>query len=304
MIKTDCTIIIPAYNEHKSIRSVLNDLLKLKPQYEFDILVVNDGSTDDTQKIIESFGDQIKIINHFVNKGYGSSLKDGIRKSRTKYVMFYDADGQHDLTKIPLFFEKLNTREMLIGMRRFGEGSPNKRLLGKKILNIFVNFITGEKVPDVNCGMRAGLRRLYMEMLDILPEGFSFTTTSLVYTLKHKLSYEYISIDVVPRKKGFSTVNMFYDGIKAIMLILRLSMLFNPFKVFGGLAAVLFIIGMVYQLYIFAISGLHIVGGSITCIISALILLSFGVIADQVSALRQEVSTQSSLFREVLESDS
>jgi glycosyltransferase involved in cell wall biosynthesis len=303
MKKTNCTIIIPAYNEHKSIQQVLTQVLTIREQYEVEIIVVNDGSTDDTKEILESFGSQIKVINHFTNKGYGSSLKDGIRNARTKYVMFFDADGQHEIGKIPTFLDKLETTEMLIGTRTFGDGSPKRRLLGKMILNIFVNFITGQKVPDVNCGMRAGIRHLYMEMLDILPEGFSFTTTSLVYTLKYRLAYEYIPVKMIPRHKGFSTVNIFYDGTKTIMLIFRLSMLFNPFKVFGGLAAVLFLIALAYQTYIFIQHGLHIEGGAVLTSVTAVVLLSFGVIADQISALRQEVSTQSSLFRQMLEKD-
>jgi len=303
MKKTDCTIIIPAYNEHKTIHQVITNVLKTREQYDFEIIVVNDGSTDDTSKILESFGEQIKVINHFSNKGYGSSLKDGIRNARSEYVMFFDSDGQHDVEKIPTFLEKLETTEMLIGTRTFGDGSPKKRILGKRILHFFVNFITGQKVPDVNCGMRAGRRSLYMEMLDILPEGFSFTTTSLVYTLKNKLSFEYIPVKMIPRHKGFSTVNILYDGTKTIMLIFRLSMLFNPFKVFGGLAGVLFLIAMVYQTYIIIKYGLHVEGGAVITFITAVVLLSFGVIADQISALRQEVSTQSSLFRQMLEKD-
>lgn len=301
MKKTDCTIIIPAYNEHKSIKQVLTDVLKIREQYEVEIIVINDGSTDDTKEILESFESQITVINHFTNKGYGSSLKDGIRNARTEFVMFFDADGQHDITQIPEFLDKLRTTEMLIGIRTFGDGSPKRRLFGKMVLNLFVNFITGQKVPDINCGMRAGLRHLYMEMLDILPEGFSFTTTSLVYTLKNRLAYEYLPVKIIPRHKGFSTVNMFYDGTKTIMLIFRLSMLFNPFKVFGGLAGILLLIAAVYQTYIFITTGLHIEGGFIVTTTTAFVFLSFGVIADQISALRQEVSTQSSLFREMLE---
>jgi hypothetical protein len=215
--------------------------------------------------------------------------------------MFFDGDGQHDISKVPVFFDNLGSTEMQIGVRSFGDGSPQKRLFGKWVLNMFVNFITGEKVPDVNCGMRAGLRHLYMGMLDILPEGFSFTTTSLVYTLKNRLAYEYVPVAMTPREKGFSTVNIFYDGSKTIMLILRLSMLFNPFKVFGGIAGVLFLIAFIYQIYIFINTGFHIEGAAVICSVIAVVLLSFGVIADQVSALRQEVSTQSSLFREMLE---
>ncbi len=303
MKETYCTIIIPAYNEHKTIHQVISNVLKIREKYDFDIIVVNDGSTDDTREILESFGAQIKVINHFSNKGYGSSLKDGIRNARSEYVMFFDSDGQHDAEKIPTFFDKLETTEMLIGTRTFGDGSPKNRILGKRILNFFVNFITGKRVPDVNCGMRAGRRSLYMEMLDILPEGFSFTTTSLVYILKNKLSFEYIPVKMIPRHKGFSTVNIFYDGTKTIMLILRLSMLFNPFKVFGGLAGILFLIALAYQTYIITKDGLHVHGGAIITFITAVVLLSFGVIADQISALRQEVSTQSSLFRQMLEKD-
>lgn len=301
MIETNCTIIIPAYNEHANLKHVLTDVLSLQSKYNFDVIAVNDGSTDDTQKILDDFQGQIEVIKHFTNKGYGASLKDGIRNANSKYVMFFDSDGQHDISQIPTFFEKLDTTEMLIGMRTFGDGSPKNRLLGKRVLHFFVNFITGQKVPDVNCGMRAGFRHLYMEMLDILPDGFSFTTTSLVYTLKNRLAFEYIPVKMVPRKKGFSTVNIFYDGIKTLMLIFRLSMLFNPFKVFGGLAAILFLITVVYQTYIFAVHGMHVEGGSVVSFLAAVILLSFGVIADQISSLRQEVSTQSSLFRQMLE---
>lgn len=108
---------------------------------------------------------------------------------------------------------------------------------------------------------------------------------------------------MIPRHKGFSTVNIFYDGTKTIMLIFRLSMLFNPFKVFGGLSLVLFLIATAYQTYIIVKYGLYVEGGAVITFVTAVILLSFGVIANQISALRQEVSTQSSFFRQMLEKE-
>ena len=136
-----------------------------------------------------------------------------------------------------------------------------------------------------------------MRMLDLLPDGFSFSTTSLLYALRSRFSVVFLPVNVHPRK-GKSSVRIFYDGVKALLLALRLTMLFDPLRGFGYPAVALIAVGALYQIYIFWTTGLHVEGGAILSFLSGIILFHFGLLGDQIASLRKEMSSQTSLFWE------
>jgi len=293
----DLCIIIPAYNEALALERILNSILTIAEGRSWEIVVVNDGSKDHTDEVLTQFSSRIRIINHPSNRGYGASLKSGLMSTRATNVLFFDADGQHDPTDIPAFAEALLKYECVFSIRPRGAGIPAIRKPGKWILHTICNFLANKSIPDINSGFRAGRRVIFMRMLDLLPDGFSFSTTSLMYVMKSRISHIFLPIKCHPRT-GTSSVRIFYDGIKTILLALRLIMLFDPLRTFGYPAIALILTGVIYQIYIIFTERLHIVGGALLAIITGVILFSFGLLADQIASLRKEISSHNSLLWE------
>ncbi len=293
-------IIVPVYNEAGQVGEVLDQILQVRGQAPWEIVVVDDGSTDGTAEVLAPYKDRIRVVTHPTNFGYGAALKSGIRETHAVNVIFLDADGQHDPQYIPRIVEGLERHEFVVGMRRNEEGVPFIRRPGKMMLKLVVGFLVGQRITDVNYGFRGGRRKLYMRMLDLLPDGFSFSTTSLVYALKSRFAMTYLEIPTSVRK-GISTVRIVRDGVNTLLLALRLIMLFDPMRAFAYPALGLVSLGVLYQAYILVTYRFTIVGGSILLILAGIILFHFGLLADQVASLRKELSAQAGMLEERLE---
>ncbi len=295
------TVIVPAYNEEDGLRDVLESLLSLQQEHRFEIIAVDDGSTDATADILESYASRIEVLRHRSNRGYGASLKTGVRAAETENVVFFDGDGQHQACYLSTIFESLRSYEFAIGIREDASGVPVVRRPGKWLLAKTCNFLAAQEIPDINCGLRGGRRHLYLQMLALLPDGFSFTTTSLLHMLKSRFSYVYVPVIALERQ-GNSSVRIVYDGLKTLLLIQRLIMLFDPMRALGYPALALLAFGAVYQLWILCVYGLHIEGAAIVALVSGLMLFMFGLLADQVASLRKEISSQNSMLIEHFQS--
>lgn len=290
-------IIIPAYNEAASLASVVQRVLDVRGNRPWQVTVVDDGSTDATPAVLAEFGSSIRVIRHPANRGYGASLKTGIRDTRAENVLFLDADGQHDPSELPAFVAALERFECVFSFRPKGAGIPLLRRPGKWILHRVCNFLAATRIPDINSGFRAGRRRVFMMMLDLLPDGFSFATTSLLFVMKSRFSFTFLPIQCHGRR-GSSSVRIFYDGFKTILLALRLIMLFDPLRALGYPALFLVAVGLAYQLYIIVTVRLSIVGGALLSILSGFVLFLFALLGDQVASLRKEISSHHSLLWE------
>jgi glycosyltransferase involved in cell wall biosynthesis len=293
------TIIIPAYNEENSIGTVIAAILAQPQSQNWAVLVVDDGSTDGTHAIAQSFQPRVQVMRHPSNRGYGASLKTGILAARTENVLFIDADGQHDPAQIARLAEELANVECIFTVRPRHAGIPLIRRPGKWFLHRVCNFLANQRIPDINSGFRAGRRHIYMMMLELLPDGFSFATTSLLYVLRSRFSHVFLPTDCRPRV-GTSSVRIVYDGLKTILLALRLMLLFDPMRAFGYPAMGLILLGTLYQGFIF-LYHLKIVGGSILMVLSGFLLFFIGLIGDQISSLRKEISSFNSLLLEDLQ---
>lgn len=296
-LSVDVAVIVPVYNEKEALAGVLDRLLETSKSLGFEIVAVNDGSTDGSAEILDAYADRIRVIHHPSNHGYGASLKTGILATWAKNVVFFDSDGQHDTADLAAVIQALGKYECAFGARIRGAGVPRIRKPGKWILHKVCNFLALQQIPDINCGLRGGRRRIYMRMLDLLPDGFSFSTTSLLFALRSRFLVTFIPIRAHSRQ-GKSTVRIFYDGFKTLLLALRLMMLFDPMRAFGYPAVGLIGLGVIYQLFIFWQTGLHIEGGAILSLLAGIILFHFGLLGDQIASLRKEMSSQTSLFWE------
>jgi glycosyltransferase involved in cell wall biosynthesis len=279
------SVIIPAYNESAGIRDLLEKIIKEGYHKKYEIVVVDDGSTDNTADIARSF--PVKIFSHSVNKGYGASLKTGIRKASGDYVIMMDSDGQHDPKYLPKIAGMLASHEMVIGTRSEASFQVKNRQVGKRLIKWVGEFLVEQKLPDYNSGYRGFNRSLIYGMLHIMPNGFSFSTTSTLAFLKEGYSIGTLPIDVAPRKGRSSNVRFIKDGSKTMMLILRIIMLFNPLKIFLPSSIVIFLAGNLYGVYGYILTQ-RFSNGAIVLSILGMFLFFIGLVADQISILNRK----------------
>ncbi len=282
------SIIIPVYNEEEAVKVVLAALKKeieRLSDFEYEIIVVNDGSTDGSRKILEQIND-IKLLNHPYNNGYGASLKTGSREAKYDWLLFFDSDGQHRPEYIKEFIKYTGDYDMIAGVRQ-GYRGPLWRQPGKKILSIIANYLAERKIPDLNCGFRMMKKNYFLQYQHLFPNNFSLSTTSTLAFLKEGLNVKYVPI-TINKRYGKSCLKM-SDGFKTIMLIVRLIMLFSPLKIFIPLALFGFFISFVWLIHDLAVYNFALISKSIGFVFTAsLLIFLFGLLADQVAAIRRE----------------
>ena len=279
------SIIIPAYNEEKGIALTLQSLLQHRMHNFHEIIVVDDGSTDRTAEIVAQF--PVKLLRHHVNKGYGASLKTGIRKASGQKVILMDSDGQHDPSFLPELIELLKEYDMVIGTRSAGSFQVKSRLAGKRVIRWVGEYLVEQKLPDYNSGFRGFDRQLIHDMLHLMPNGFSFSTTSTLAFLKEGYSIGTFPIEVKERQGRKSNVKFMKDGTKTMMLILRIIMLFNPLKIFLPASILTFVAGVGFGIYGYVITE-RFSNGAIVLTILGMFLFFIGLVADQISILNRK----------------
>lgn len=275
------TLIVPAYNEAQGLPTVLTEVLRACPGAE--IIVVNDGSMDDTRRVAEQF--PVTVIDHPVNRGYGAALKTGIAQAKHELLVFFDGDGQHDPSKIRPMLERLEDADLVIGERTsFTRKSP-LHFAGRVILSRLINFLTRLPLQDINCGLRAVRRSVIQRYLSLLPDGFSFSATSTVVFAKFGHRLVFVPVEVRQRI-GQSSVRLLRDGYNTLLLIIRLIALFDPLRVFLPPAFGLMALGVGYGLYTYwrVHAGLSV--GALSLLLTGFMVFLLGVICDQIAALR------------------
>jgi len=275
------SIVVPVYNESEAIKDTINDIkreLKKLKAYEFDIIVINDGSIDGTGRIVNSIKG-IKVIENSSNKGYGFSIKSAIRQSPADYILIIDGDGTYPASSIPDLLKKSKQNDMVVGAR-IGKHVkiPFFRKPAKWILKHFAEYLTKTKVPDLNSGLRIFKKGIALRFINLFPDGFSFTTTLTMICLTNNYSVDYIPIDYYGRK-GESSIKPLKDFFGFVNLIFRLTIFFKPLNVFMPISAVLFIGGVIKLVRDFLLLNQFGLGGSLL-ILTSLQIAFLGVLAD------------------------
>jgi len=278
------SVIIPAYNEEDSIRSVLTEMIDFlkNSKQEFEIIIVNDCSTDDTKKEILESGLSVKLLEHKINKGYGAALKTGIKHSAHEWIVITDADGTYPNEKI---LEIVNTAmendyDMVVGSRTGANVNiPLIRKPAKWAINCLANYLTQTKIPDLNSGLRAMKKELLLKHMNILPDGFSLTSTITMAALTNENSVKYIPIDYYQRK-GKSKIRPIHDTLNFIQLIVRTAIYFDPLRVFIPFSLLLIITAFLVLIVslIFFDHVMDVTFGVI--LMTSIIVLSIGILAD------------------------
>jgi len=277
------TIIIPAFNEEQGITSVLNDLKKLPVDFIEEIIVVNDGSTDNTAGLAEEIG--VTVLHHHKNQGYGASIKTGIRHAHSPFIITFDADGQHNPADIARLWEAVEKNDMVVGKRTSLMHSPAWRMPGKWVLGWLANYLSRQKIPDLNSGLRLIRRETALKYIHLCPSGFSFSTTITMTLLNRGYNINFVPIEV-NKRTGKSTVSI-NSGFDTFILILRLAALFNPLRFFLPASMVIAAVGVIWGIP-YALRGFGVSIGALLAIMTGIQLFFIGILCDQISQLRLE----------------
>lgn len=247
------SVVIPVYNEEKSVKDTLLEIQKecsnLDSLENFEILVVNDGSTDNSLEKLKEI-EHIKIFNHQTNKGYGASLKTGIKNAKFDWICITDADGTYPINRIKDLISKTHEYDMVVGSRESKDCQiPFERKWAKNFLNRFASYLAGKKIPDLNSGLRIFRKEIALKYWELFPNKFSFTSTITMVCATHGYSTLFIPIDYYKRS-GKSSIRAF-DFINFCKLVIKLSLFFKPIKVFGPIALFLFLIAILFPIMFF-----------------------------------------------------
>lgn len=241
----DLSIIIPAYNEAKSIAGVIQKTRQAVEGMglEFEIIVVNDGSTDKTPEIVAGI-EGVHVVEHPQNLGYGASLKTGIRTARASWVAILDADGTYPEDALQTMWSQSGDADMVVAART-GKNVhiPWVRRPAKRVVTRFAEYVAGRRIPDLNSGMRLMRKSVLERFLHLLPDGFSFTTTITLAMIVDGYRVKYLSVDYLKRE-GKSKIRPIADTLNFLSLITRTGLYFRPLRVFVPVALMLFAAGL------------------------------------------------------------
>ncbi len=279
------SVVIPAYNEEGAIGGTLDTLVRLGLHEKYEVIIINDGSTDKTAEVVRRY--PVTLCTHSANKGYGAGLKTGIRKCKGEKVIILDSDGQHNPEYIDKIAEMLDEYEMVIGERTQDSFQVKNRTGGKKIIRMVGEYLVEQDLPDFNSGFRGFRTKDIRNKLHMMPNGFSFSTTSTLAFLKEGLNIGTFPIVVAERVGRKSNVKFIKDGSKTMLLLMRIIMLFNPLKIFFPLSVFSGIFGFVWGVW-GIIDNFKIPNGSILLLVTSVAVLLIGLIADQVSLLNRK----------------
>lgn len=277
----DITIVIPAYNEAEIIGQVVMALAGTARWRE--ILVIDDGSSDDTGGIAQAAG--ARVVRHPYNKGNGASIKTAIRNATGAYILIVDGDGQHRPADALRVSQPLGEYDLVVGARTVGQASRT-RGAGNALLNRLASSLSGRDIPDLTSGLRGARLAILREFIHLLPNGFSTPTTTTLAFLKAGYNVTFIPIEA-QRRVGHSKINLSRDGMGFLMILLRVITIFSPMRIFLPISLLSFVLGAGYGVFTI-ITELHVTNTSVLLITLSVIIFLVGLISEQISALRFE----------------
>ena len=284
-ILSNLTVVIPAKNEAPNLPTHLEELRTLLPTVP--IIVVDDGSEDNTASIARAHGAQ--VISHPYSMGNGAAIKSGARTVDTTYVLFLDADGQHNPADIPRLVEKAGEGyRMVIGARTLNSHASVPRRLMNQVYNKIASAMTGHQIEDLTSGFRLVESKYFKQFIYLLPNGFSYPTTITMAFLRSGLPIKYVTVEARQRD-GKSKIRPLKDGFKFLIIIMKIGALFSPMRLFLPTSLALFSTGILYYLYTFVTENRFTNMGAVL-ILSSIFVFLIGILSEQVSSLHYQVS--------------
>ena len=280
--KIEVTVLLPAYNEEQSIGDTILTIKQLHPGFE--ILVVDDGSTDRTKEEAVKAG--AHVWKHPHNIGNGAAIKTGLRYASGEWILMMDADGQHKPEDIARLLEYKNEYDMVVGARAKGSTTSWHRNLANLIYNWLASYVTKFKVEDLTSGFRLVKSGRVNKYIYLLPNTFSYPTTLTMAYLRSGLSIKYVPIRTLARK-GKSKIKLFRDGIRFFLIITRIATLFSPFRIFLPVSFIFFLTGLGYYVFTY-ITQNRFTNMSMLLLSSSVIIFMMGLVSEQISQMRYD----------------
>ncbi len=274
------SIVMPARNEAAVIGEVVASAKRACPQAE--ILVVDDGSDDDTGRLAAEAG--AKVLRHPVSLGNGAAIKAGARAATGDVLVLMDADGQHDPGDIARLLQRLDDGfDMAVGARDSGSHANLGRRLANGVYNRFASRISGHDIADLTSGFRAAKIELFRRFLYLLPNGFSYPTTITMAFLRAGFPIDFVPIKAA-RRIGKSHIRPLTDGVCFFLIIFKIATLYSPLKIFVPVSAAFFLTGVGYYAYTYATAG-RFTNMSLLVLSASVIVFLIGLISEQITAL-------------------
>lgn len=276
------SIVIPAFNEAASIAAVVRDLASAARWLE--ILVIDDGSTDDTGAQAAAAG--ARVIRHPYNKGNGAAVKSGIRNATGTFILIADADGQHQAADAARLISHLDAYDLVVGARSSRSQASVARRLGNSALNTLASYLTEQTIPDLTSGFRAARRECLLEFIHLLPNGFSTPTTTTLAFMRAGYSVRFEPVEAA-RRVGVSKIHLGADGFNFFLILLKVITIFSPMRVFAPISVTAFLLGAGYGAWTIVTQS-HVTNSSVLLILTSVVILLVGLVSEQISALRIE----------------
>ncbi len=278
------SVVVPAFNEEPAIGDLVRRIRKIN--VEFEVVVVDDGSTDGTGRAAAEAG--ATVVRHPYNVGNGASVKTGASRASGDVLLFIDADGQHPPEEIPRLLELIGEYDMVVGSRSHASDAPLIRRFGNWGLIRVAQLITGHKIDDLTSGFRAVKRDKFMEFFHLYPKRYSYPTTITIAFLKSAYFIKYVPLAGIKRREaGTSDISPLRDGLRFLYIMVRMLMLFSPQHLFLPVGSLFILAGTVFLIYqILATGGIR--GASIILFTSGVFTFLFGLMAEQIAAIRRE----------------
>lgn len=277
---TAVTVILPARNEAHTIGDVVSRIVLVVPRAE--VIVVNDGSSDRTAEIAAEAG--ATVISHRLGLGNGAAIKTGARAARGEWLVFLDGDGQHDPADIPRLLERLaEGYDMAVGERDAASQAGIARRLANGLYNRLATYMTGQRIGDLTSGFRAARANRFREFLYLLPNGFSYPTTSTMAFFRSGYSVAYVPIRAA-RRIGNSHIRLFRDGVRFLLIIFKIGSLYSPLKMFVPMSLVFFLLGLGRYAFTLITEG-RFTNMSALMFTTSVIVFMMGLVSEQITAL-------------------
>jgi glycosyltransferase involved in cell wall biosynthesis len=265
------TVILPTYNESTAISAIVSTIKERYP--EFEVIVIDDGSSDDTAAEAKKAG--ADVYSHPYNIGNGAAVKSGIRVASGDVLVFMDGDGQHDPADIEKLLKYIPEFDMVVGARSIADQASLWRAFGNKIYSWFASYVAKFSIKDLTSGFRAIKLNVARNFLYLLPNTYSYPTTITLGVLRSGLSVKYVPIKTKKRKGGKSNIKIVHDGVRFSM------------RVFLPVSFLLFILGVANYLYTF-ITRSRFTNMSVFLFVAAIIIFMMSLISEQICQMRFE----------------
>lgn len=276
----EVSVVVPAKNEAEPLAGLLRRIKIALPDAE--IIVVDDGSTDATATVASAAG--VCVVRHPYSMGNGAAIKTGVRAATRDVLVLLDADGQHDPDDIPRLLTALKRGyDMVVGQRDARAHANFSRRIANSFYNRLATYITGQKVEDLTSGFRVARSEKFREFLYLLPNGFSYPTTSTIAFFRAGYSVGYIPVNV-SRRIGSSHIRPLRDGTRFLLIIFKIGSLYSPLKLYCPVSGAFLLIGLGYYLYTY-LSSARFTNMSALMLSTAVLVFLIGLVSEQITQL-------------------